>query len=126
MTRTGLFREQRLLALLSACSFLPAVNLQSIKAVAQFRIIKRLILRVKLLGGKKKKDTSINSLFAKWIFIPKCQGQMDSLKFWSNNKTCVYHVLKRSPTCDSGPICPASLMNPLILFYSHTLPPSLL
>lgn len=78
MTRTGLLREQRLL---SACALLPAVTLQSIKTVDQFIIMKRLISRVKLLGGKKKKDTSINSMFAKWIFIPKCQGQMDSLNF---------------------------------------------
>lgn len=56
MTRTGLFRQQRLLALLSACALLPAVTLQSIKTVDQFIIVK---LRVKLLGGKKKMDTSI-------------------------------------------------------------------
>lgn len=77
MTRTGLLREQRLLASLSACALLPAVTLQSIKTVDQFIIMKRLILREKLL----KKDTSINSMFAKWIFIPKCQGQMESLNF---------------------------------------------
>lgn len=75
------------------CALIPAL---------QFMIIKRQILKVKFFGEKEinqkdrqDKDKSVNSMFAKWIFTPKCQGPMDSLNLVNKiRKTCVYHVLK--------------------------------